>query len=397
MGMKHFLKTGEGPLLGKTIEVRALDKNNREFDISLSISPSVINDKYQFIGFIRDITSRKKAETELHNSDERYRQIVETAQEGIWMIDENNNTTFINKKMCEIIEYSPDELIGKKIHAFMDQEANKNAAEQIERRKNGISETHDSIFITKSGKAICTSLSTNPVFDDAGIYKGALAMVTDITKRKLDEELLQKSQVSLALNNHQLERKNKELEQFAYVASHDLQEPLRTTISFVEIFKQQYSGKLDSKADKYLNYIVESSDRMGVLIKDLLDFSRIGINKDIERVDCNTILQNVIADLDKVIKDSGAEIKTEHLPVISGYTTELEHLFQNLITNPLKFRKKNVPVKINITAQKKNDYWQFAFTDNGIGIDQKYNERIFIIFQRLHNRSEVLCSFPNKF
>ena len=242
--------------------------------------------------------------------------------------------------MCEIIEYSPEEIMGKKIHYFMDEEANKNAAEQIERRKQGISETHDSKFITKSGKAVWTNLSTNPVFDDAGIYKGALAMVTDITKRKHDEELLQKSQVSLAINNHKLEQKNKELEQFAYVASHDLQEPLRTTISFVEIFKQQYFGKLDSKADKYLNYIVQASDRMRVLIKDLLDFSRIGINKDLEKVDCNIILQDVIADLDKAIKDSNAEIKAEHLPVISGYTTELKQLFQNLIINSIKFRKK---------------------------------------------------------
>src|SRR5450432_3748735 len=153
---------------------------------------------------------------------------------------------------------------------------------------------------------------------------------------------MSKSEASLEIKNRELEQKNKELEQFAYVASHDLQEPLRTTISFVEIFKQQYYGKLDSKADKYLDYIVQSSDRMRVLIKDLLDFSRIGINKDVEKVDCNIILQDVIADIDKAIKDSNAEIKAEHLPVISGYATELKQLFQNLLLNSIKFRKKNV-------------------------------------------------------
>src|SRR5688500_1289255 len=165
-----------------------------------------------------------------------------------------------------------------------------------------------------------------------------------------------------------MEIKIQELEQFAYVASHDLQEPLRTTASFVQMFKQQYFGKIDSKADKYLNYIVQASDRMRVLIKDLLDFSRIGNNKDLEQVDCNLLLQDVIADIDQAIKDSDAEIQAEHLPVIKGYTTELKQLFQNLIVNSIKFKKKDVPPKINIAAQKKDDYWRFAFTDNGIGI-----------------------------
>src|SRR5450432_243313 len=120
---------------------------------------------------------------------------------------------------------------------------------------------------------------------------------------------MSKSEASLEIKNRELEQKNKELEQFAYVASHDLQEPLRTTISFVEIFKKQYFGKLDSKADKYLSYIVQASDRMRVLIEDLLDFSRIGINKEVESVDCNLVLKDVIADIDKALKDVGVDIE----------------------------------------------------------------------------------------
>jgi signal transduction histidine kinase len=188
--------------------------------------------------------------------------------------------------------------------------------------------------------------------------------------------------------NKELERKNIELEQFAYVASHDLQEPLRTTISFVQILKKQYLGKLDAKADQYITYIVQSSNRMGVLIKDLLDFSRIGKNQNMKEVDCNMVLQDVIADIGKVIKDSKAEIKAEDLPVISGYSTELKQLFQNLLINAIKFRKKNVPPKISITVQEKSDYWQFGFIDNGIGIEEQHNQKIFIIFQRLHTRAE---------
>jgi signal transduction histidine kinase/ligand-binding sensor domain-containing protein len=188
--------------------------------------------------------------------------------------------------------------------------------------------------------------------------------------------------------NIELERKNKELEQFAYVASHDLQEPLRTSSSYIQLIQKQYKGQLDDKADKYFNYIVDSSDRMKTLIKDLLDFSRIGIKGEFVKVDCNKIMQDVLADLTIAISDCSAKIKFENLPVINGYPTEIKQLFQNLIINAIKFRRKDVSPEVNISAIKINNYWQFAFTDNGIGIDKQHNEKIFIIFQRLHNRTE---------
>src|ERR1035437_4479334 len=188
--------------------------------------------------------------------------------------------------------------------------------------------------------------------------------------------------------NIDLERKNKELEQFAYVASHDLQEPLRTTSSFVELIQKQYKGQLDEKADKYFSFIAQSSDRMKVLIKDLLDYSRIGRKKELEEVDCNIMLNEVLADLGTAINETGAEITTEQLPVVNGYLTEIKQLFQNLIINAIKFRKKTIPPQINISVQKISGYWQFAFKDNGIGIAKENNERIFIIFQRLHTRNE---------
>ncbi len=342
----------------------------------------------RMVGAMQDITSRKKAEAELKNSEENYRQIVETAQEGIWLGDENNRITFVNKKMAEILEYSPEEMIGKEDCDFMLEREKDLVLKTSLKRRKGVKETYELQFVTKSGKLVWTQVSANPVFGEDGDYKGSLAMVTDITKRKQSEEQLKRSQANLVINNFKLEQKNKELEQFAYVASHDLQEPLRTTISFVEIFKQQYFGKLDSKADKYLDFIVQASDRMRVLINDLLDFSRIGINKDVQQVDCNMVLKDAVTDLDKAIKDSGAEIQSEILPVVSGYSTELKQLFQNLISNSIKFRHKDLTPKIKISAEEKSDHWRFAFSDNGIGIDPKYNERIFIIFQRLHTRKE---------
>jgi signal transduction histidine kinase len=236
-----------------------------------------------------------------------------------------------------------------------------------------------------------------PIIENANNEIGELSVAFNSMSHKLDKQRtdlfayadeMKLLKIKAEEKNNELARKNIELEQFAYVASHDLQEPLRTTISFVQLLKEQYFGKLDANADKYITYIVQSSNRMGILIKDLLDFSRIGKNQDMEEVDCNMALQDVIADIDKVIKDSNAEITAEYLPVISGYNTELKQLFQNLLLNGIKFRKKSISPKINITVQKKDDYWLFGFIDNGIGIEQEHNERIFIIFQRLHTRGE---------
>jgi two-component system sensor histidine kinase/response regulator len=188
--------------------------------------------------------------------------------------------------------------------------------------------------------------------------------------------------------NKDLERKNKEMEQFAYIASHDLQEPLRTTSSFVALLQKQYQGKFDEKADKYFDFISDASDRMKVLIRNLLDYSRIGHKKELELVDCNKMLHSVLADLAIAISETGADIKHDPLPVINGYSTELKQLFQNLITNGIKFRKIETSPEMNISVQKNGDFWQFAFKDNGIGIEAKYNEKIFVIFQRLHTQTE---------
>ena len=342
------------------------------------------------IGINRDITQIKISEKKIEDVNRELSILFNSINEIFFSV---NITSF------KVIQISAtcEKVYGYKQSDFMDnyrlwfdiihpddRHVIENEDEEMRRGK----EVNNQYRIIRKDKTIrWVETKIIPTLNAEGELTRVDGITRDITGRKTAELALLESQASLAINNYQLEQKNKELEQFAYVASHDLQEPLRTTISFVEIFKKQYFGKLDPKADKYLSYIIQASDRMKVLIEDLLDFSRIGINKEVEKVDCNIILHDIIIDLDKAIKESGAEIITDHLPVISGYTTELKQLFQNLIINSIKFRKKNVPPEINITAQRKNDYWRFAFTDNGIGIDQQHSERIFIIFQRLHTRA----------
>lgn len=188
--------------------------------------------------------------------------------------------------------------------------------------------------------------------------------------------------------NKELGKKNKELEEFAYVASHDLQEPLRTISSFLDLMQNQYKDTFDDKATKYMSFILQASDRMKVLIRDLLEYSRIGRKKESAKVDLNQTMSIVLADLNKAITDANAEIEVGELPVVNAYPTEMKQIFQNLIINAIKFRKKDTTPKIEIGAERKMDLWQFFVKDNGIGIDSKQSERIFMIFQRLHTRNE---------
>lgn len=186
----------------------------------------------------------------------------------------------------------------------------------------------------------------------------------------------------------ELESKNKELEQFAYVASHDLQEPLRTISGFAELIQKEYREKLEGNGVKYLDYLTQGSDRMKTLIKDLLDYSRIGREKEASIVNSGQLLTEVLADLNIGIRESGAGIRAADLPELRAYPTELKLLLQNLITNAIKFRHPDRSPEIVIEAFREPGCWKFAVSDNGIGIEQQYLERIFIIFQRLHSRTK---------
>ncbi len=188
--------------------------------------------------------------------------------------------------------------------------------------------------------------------------------------------------------NEKLIAKNNEMEEFAYVASHDLKEPLRTTTSFIKLLQKKYAGQLDEQADKYIRFINESSERMKVLIEDLLEFSRIGNNPKLTTIDCNQLLTTVLADIDVTIQESGAAVTSTSLPVITGYNTEMKLLFQNLLINAVKFKKPGVAPEISVTSQDSGTHWQFAFKDNGIGIDPAFKDKIFKIFQRLHSISD---------
>jgi PAS domain S-box-containing protein len=360
--------------------IRVKDKKERWVHAIGSLKMDAKNKPTILISTIREITERKQNEELLVKSEKKYKQIVETAQEGIWIINEKNKTSFVNQRMATMLGYKREEIIGKSMVDFMDPEEQVNALKNIDKRKKGIVEQREFVFLTKNGDNLFTLIETNPLTEN-NKYKGVLAMVMDITARKEKE-------MEIAAQNKKLHTQNKELEQFTYITSHDLQEPLSNLISIASLFEKEFLGKLDAHADQYLHYIIQSAGRMKELVHGLSEYTSIGKERTLTGVDCKLIVDDVLADLSMIILESNAQITMHDLPLINGYSTELRQLFQNLISNALKFRNNNIAPEINISAQKQEKSWLFSIKDNGIGIDEKDKDKIFVIFKRLHNRNE---------
>ena len=214
-----------------------------------------------------------------------------------------------------------------------------------------------------------------------------MAVLSALQEKRLRDER-QRAVDDLAKKVEELARSNRELEQFAYVASHDLQEPLRMVAAYTQLLAERYKGKLDEPADKYIHYAVDGAKRMQTLVQDLLVFSRVGrLNSENRDTDCNVAVEIAIANLQVAIRESDTHITHDYLPVVLVNPTQLAQVFQNLIGNAIKFRGPKAP-QIQITVEKQPDEWLFSVTDNGIGIAPEYCQGIFVIFKRLHTRTE---------
>jgi signal transduction histidine kinase len=224
------------------------------------------------------------------------------------------------------------------------------------------------------------------------VLKDKLFMVVTKIDRALKEnrELREKKDREEKLANYarELERSNKELGEFAYLASHDLQEPLRMVGSFLQLLQQRYQDKLDSVANEYIYYAVEGASRMKRLISDLLNYSRTNREWLIEQIDIAGTIREALQNLTASVNDSGAMIHFENMPVLAADRSQMIQLFQNLIGNAIKFRKKDEPLVIKISASQNNGCWQFSVEDNGIGIEEQYSEKIFVIFKKLHSNEK---------
>ncbi|MBT29566.1 MAG: PAS domain-containing sensor histidine kinase [Thalassobius sp.] len=297
--------------------------------------------------------------------------------------DEKGIINYVNDKFCEISKFKKEEILGK-THSIINsgyhsKDFFRELWKTIKAGKVWIGEIKNK---AKDGTYYWVHTSIIPFTDEHGKIYRYLAIRQDITQRKAIEEMLASQYVK------KLEQKNKELEQFAYIASHDLQEPLRTITTFGELLYKKYYNQLGPDANKYLSFITESTGRMRDLVKALLDYARIGGNKEMEEVDCLSIIKSIQLDMLPYINETHTTFIINELPKVLAYKTEIRLLFQNLFSNAIKFRKQDISPVIHISSRKVGHYWEFAVEDNGIGIDEKFNQRVFEIFQRLHKRSQ---------
>jgi PAS domain S-box-containing protein len=315
--------------------------------------------------------SRKELE-ELH---EKYYDLYNFAPVGYFTLDATTAVTEVNVTGADLLGFDKNGLIKTLFRWYI---SPKYTETFMDHRKQAIQTGEKQVFdlglIRKNGIIFYAHVEMLPQFDHETTFKIA---VIDITERKKLE--------------NELKRSNNELQQFAYVASHDMQEPLRTVASFTQLLARRYEGKLDSDADEFIHYIVDASVRMKQQIEDLLEFSRIMTRGgEFRKFKLKKIIKEDINGLKILIDENNAQITCGPLPEIYGDPRQIARLFQNLITNSIKFRKPDEPPKIHISCQKdeKSNEPIFSVSDNGIGMDPQYKDRIFTIFQRLHTTEE---------
>ncbi len=322
-----------------------------------------------------------KSEEGRRNTEERYRKLVEFLPKMIG-VHVKQKWVYMNPAGVKLLRAkSEGELLGREIQEIISPEFRDIVRSRVEQvQETGLSSPEiEEQFIRLDGAKVDVSVSAVPI--DYQGESGIFVFAEDISSRKQAEEELRRS-------HDELERSNTELQQFAYVASHDLQEPLRMVSSYMGLLERRYKGRLDADADDFIGYAVDGAKRMRMLINDLLEYSRVGTHgKAFGPVDCETLLNRVLGHLQLSIQDSGATVTHDHLPIVIGDGAQLIRLFQNLINNSLKFRK-DAPPLIHISAEPSDGNWLFSVHDNGIGIDPQYADRIFVIFQRLHDREE---------
>jgi PAS domain S-box-containing protein len=342
-------------------------------------------------GIVIDVTKRKKAEQVLEQSRKRLEDAELLGDMGHWHWDLLTNrchSSIGNLRLLGLSADSSNESIEKMfehLHPGDLPGINNEIAKSIE---SGRIDNFQLRFIRPDGSIRHLVSTAKVIKNEKGEPISMFGINFDITRIKLTEDKLRQSEATLEAKNAELQLKNKELEQFAYITSHDLQEPIRTVASFAELLQEQQGPTTDITTKKYFDFIFSSIDRMKVLINDLLDYSRIGRKATVQEVDCNTVLKEVIDDLGTAISESGAQLQVSRLPVINGHATDIKQLFQNLIMNAIKFRKKDVAPVIQVKATESTGSWVFSVEDNGIGIEPQHKDRVFVIFQRLHTRTE---------
>ena len=331
-----------------------------------------------FSEFSHDLSESKESEA-------RYRGLLEAAPDAMVVVNQGGEIVLLNVQAEKQFGYRRDELIGQKVKNIIPEGfAERLVADDLRSAEDALAQQIGTgielIARRKDGTEFPIEIMLSPLESAEGIL--VTAAIRDISVRKESDEHLVKTM-------GELKRSNDELQQFAYVASHDLQEPLRMVASYTQLLAQRYKGRLDSDADEFIAFAVDGSNRMQRLIQDLLAYSRAGTNgKVLREISSEKALTEALENLRATIEESGAVVTHDQLPAITTDGTQLAQVFQNLIGNAIKYHGAELP-HVHVSAMKKSaDEWTFSVRDNGLGIDPRYFERIFIIFQRLHGPTD---------
>ena len=328
------------------------------------------------------IERRRDAEVALTTATEFRERIMESSTNAIYTMDREGRFMTANKRTCEITGYPHDELIGQPWAHMIPPEYLPDLFTRYGNTIDGRGPilNYEVPLIQKSGHIVTITFSITALTRD-GEISGVVGTAEDISERK-------RAQIELQSRADELARSNQELEQFAYVASHDLQEPLRTVSGFAQLLAKRYTGQLGPEADEYVHYVTTGVQRMKSLIEDLLAYSRVSRDPGAtQRVDLNHVVKTALANLRGAIDAAAATVVCEPMPTLAANERQMVQLFQNLVGNAVKFRGESPPV-IHISAERKVDEWQITVRDNGIGISERHAQQVFVLFQRLHGRDK---------
>ena len=384
--------------IGTGLELSGRRKDGSEFPIEIMLSPLESAEGILVTAAIRDISVRKAAEEHLVQMEGRYRGLLEAAPDAMVVVNQGGEIVLVNVQAEKQFGYSRDQLVGQKVKNIIPEgfaerliaDATRSVADALAQQ---IGMGIELLGRRKDGSEFPIEIMLSPLESAEGIL--VTAAIRNISVRKKSEEdnaelerRVEERTKELAVANQVLGQSNLELKQFAYVASHDLQSPLRSISGFVQLLQLEYEGKLDEQARDWIRRTVQSIEQMQTLIRDLLSYSRVDArSRPFTRIPFPDVVNDALTLLDSSIHDSGAQITCGPLPEITGDRSQLVQLVQNLIGNGLTYRGDQPP-RIHLSAEPSGKEWIFSVRDNGIGIDPKYHEQIFEIFKRLHDQKE---------
>lgn len=357
------------------------DESDAFFEEEVNLLRTLADNLSYGIVAIRQRLKREESEYEARRSDQRFKMLVDVMNEGMGIQDENGIIVYANERFCGMLQYANGEVLGRALRDLLPEDRRPALEGEMEGRKRGERGVYETEMIRKDGERVPVIISATPLFDDAGRYKGSLGTILDISsRRRMEDELKEYTR--------KLEQSNRELEQFAFVASHDLQEPLRKISAFGGRLKEKFAGVLPADGVEYLDRMMGAAERMRRLIMALLEYSRISTRGvHLVRVSLSRVLEDVLSDLELQIERNHATVTVEDLPEIEADPDQMRQLFQNLIGNAVKYNRSEHP-RVRIHGEREGDSVRIRVEDDGIGFDEKHLERIFMLFQRLHGMGE---------